>query len=354
MTQDSTPCAVCGTEPVAGASYCHRCGAPIGGEAAASWLGGEEAATEGSSGSEKAGAPIPGWDASSGAGLGAGASSGGSGGLGIGSVANAGGSTGLGIGDQAGADSRMGLNMDAGASSGSSAGLGTGAGGGASDEGLERAARGDYQVRIGDWMSRGWNVFTQGGGLFIGFTAIIWIFSLLVLSLVPVAIPLVVLLFPPISTGLLISALIVRRGGRLQFSDFWLGFNDFLPLFLAWLIYCALLFAGLLTCGVATLYLWVAYQFVYLLVVDRGLDFWDALEASRSAVTRHWFGLFAFAALLLLLNLVAFFMTFSLGILVTLPLTSCALVEAYADIFGVRGRLPGREASAARAVPARP
>ena len=203
------------------------------------------------------------------------------------------------------------------------------------DEGLGRAQRGEYETRIGDWMSRGWTVFTREGGLFIGFAAILWLVHW-------VAAPLLLILGPMLLAGILLAALIARRGEKVEFSDFWLGFNDFLPLLLAWVVSCALMILGFCTLGILTVYLWVGYQFVYLLILDRGLDFWVALESSRRAVHRHWFGLLAFAVLLFLINLVAYVMTLSLGVLVSLPLTSCALVEAYADIFGVRGRIPGR------------
>lgn len=199
------------------------------------------------------------------------------------------------------------------------------------DPGLERALRGDYNVRIGDWMSRAWTVFTRDGGLFIAFAAIGWLIFW-------VAAPLLIIFFPLMVSGHLTAALKVRSGERLRFSDFWLPFNDFLPLLLAWLVSAALMFAGLLTCGIVTIYLWVAYQFVYLLILDRRMDFWEALETSRRATSNlNWPALFVFALLMLAVNLVAVFVTFSIGIIVSLPLTSCVLVEAYADIFGVRG-----------------
>ncbi len=202
------------------------------------------------------------------------------------------------------------------------------------DEGLARALSGAYPINIGDWMSRGWTVFTQAGGLFIAFGAVIWLLHTF-------ASPLLLVLGPVLSAGFLVAALIVRRGGTLQFSDFWLPFNDFIPIFLVWIVSAAFILLGLLTCGIVTIWLYVGYQFAYLLVVDRKLDFWEALEASRKAVQKQWLALFAFALLLFGINLVAYIGTLTLGIVVSLPLTACALVEAYADIYGIRGGMPG-------------
>ena len=79
-----------------------------------------------------------------------------------------------------------------------------------------------------------------------------------------------------------------------------------------------------------------------ILILDRRMDFWEALEASRKASTKHWLGLFFFSSVVFLLNLVAFLATLSLGLIVTIPFTCCVMVEAYAEIFGVRGGRPGK------------
>jgi len=205
---------------------------------------------------------------------------------------------------------------------------------------------------MGEWLSRGWSVFTREGGLFLAFSGIGWLFWIIT-CLVPHAFLLLFLLMPFLSAGFMSAALIARRGERLQFSDFWLPFQDFLPLLLANLVSWALLFAGLCTCGIVTVYLWVAYQFVFVLILDRRLDFWDALESSRKASTRQWFGIFAFSVVLLLINLAGIAMC-GVGIIVTFPLTACALVEAYADIFGDRGGLLGRRAPARIPAPSAP
>lgn len=215
----------------------------------------------------------------------------------------------------------------------------------APDDGLARALGGGYSIRMGEWLSRGWSVFTREGGLFLAFAAIGWVFWMVTCVFVHLAWPVLLLAMPLLSAGFMTAALIARRGERLQFSDFGLPFQDFLALLLANLVSWALLLAGLCTCGIVTIYLWVGYQFAYLLILDRGLDFWDALECSRRVATRQWFGIFAFSLILFLINLAGVAMC-GVGIIVTFPLTVCALVEAYADIFGVRGGLRGRRSPA--------
>jgi hypothetical protein len=84
------------------------------------------------------------------------------------------------------------------------------------------------------------------------------------------------------------------------------------------------------------IYLLVAWHlFTPLLILDKGLDFWQALECSRRVVTRHWWtcgALFLLAVLAVAAGLLACLV----GVLVTLPLATAAVVVAYEDVFGAR------------------
>jgi uncharacterized membrane protein len=81
------------------------------------------------------------------------------------------------------------------------------------------------------------------------------------------------------------------------------------------------------------IYLAVAYLFAACLVIDRRLDFWPAMELSRRSVNPLWFGIFTFILLLVVVNLLGGLLL-GLGLLVTVPLSYCALTAAYADLFG--------------------
>src|SRR5436853_638148 len=49
------------------------------------------------------------------------------------------------------------------------------------------------------------------------------------------------------------------------------------------------------------IYLLVAYTFSYLLIVDRRMGVWQALEGSRRVVNKHWWGVFGLTLVMLLL-----------------------------------------------------
>jgi len=83
---------------------------------------------------------------------------------------------------------------------------------------------------------------------------------------------------------------------------------------------------------IPVLYLSVGWMFASMLVIDRGLEFWDAMELSRKVVSRHWFKLFFLAIVAGLIGISGMIVLF-VGLLVTLPIMFVALVCAYETMF---------------------
>lgn len=81
------------------------------------------------------------------------------------------------------------------------------------------------------------------------------------------------------------------------------------------------------------IYLSVAYQFSYALVIDRGFNFWAALEISRRTITAQWW-----RVLLLTLLVIPFFVVGILclvvGIFAAVVLVQGAMLYAYEDLCG--------------------
>ncbi len=82
-------------------------------------------------------------------------------------------------------------------------------------------------------------------------------------------------------------------------------------------------------------YLFVSWWFARVLVIDKGLDFWPALELSRKVVTRHWLKI-----MLLMLANAAVGLTgillLGVGLLLTLPVGVAANLAAYEVLFGTQ------------------
>jgi predicted Ser/Thr protein kinase/uncharacterized membrane protein len=121
------------------------------------------------------------------------------------------------------------------------------------------------------------------------------------------------------------------------------GFSKrFLHLFLASFVTSLLVVLGFLCLILPGIYLLVAYVFALPLVMDKGLDFWPAMELSRKIVSRHWWKFFGFGLILLGLCL-AGFIALIVGALIAAPIAMASLMYAYEDIFNAAAQ-PASEA----------
>lgn len=93
------------------------------------------------------------------------------------------------------------------------------------------------------------------------------------------------------------------RGETTELGDAFSGFTVcFVQLMLATIV-CTLLTIVAFVCLILPgIYVAVCWIFTYALVRDKGLEFWDAMELGRRAITRQWFRVFGF---LLLVGLMA-------------------------------------------------
>jgi hypothetical protein len=86
---------------------------------------------------------------------------------------------------------------------------------------------------------------------------------------------------------------------------------------------------------VPLLYIAVSYTFTQMLIIDRRLGFWQAMEMSRKVVTKRWFSVFGLVIVAGLLNTLGV-LALMVGLLVTIPLSHLTLAVAYKNIFGLQ------------------
>ena len=86
--------------------------------------------------------------------------------------------------------------------------------------------------------------------------------------------------------------------------------------------------AGFTALVIPGIYLAVAYSFAPLLILDKGLSPWAAMEVSRKVVSAHWFTLLAILVVGGLLT-VAGIVALGVGLFVATPIVMGALVSAY-------------------------
>ena len=198
-------------------------------------------------------------------------------------------------------------------------------------------ARSQEPLPLGDYFKTGWGLFKQYHLGFLGFCLLYFVIQL-VLNSIPVVgqVASFAVSTPLIIGNFMVAAKLLHRQTP-EFRDFFAGFQYFLPLLLLTLVAGLFIGIGMVLLIIPGVYLAVAYMFASYLVIDRGLDFWPAMELSRHTVTPRWFGYFAFVLLLVLLNLGGA-LALGVGLLVTIPVSMCAVTAAYADLFGFQSK----------------
>lgn len=206
----------------------------------------------------------------------------------------------------------------------------------------------DYEVKISQYFSRGWEIFKDYAWGFILFTLLYFAIVGLLSFFLPSPLGarpgdgeafsggniVANILSPILGVGYYCVALQIARCRPKSFSDFFGGFNKFVPVFLTALVSGLLIGLGLVLLVLPGIYLAVSYMFAQLFVVDKSLGFWSAMETSRRLITKKWFS-FLGLGLLMFLLILAGLLFFGVGVLVTFPLGSCVLTAAYEDIVGL-------------------
>ncbi len=128
----------------------------------------------------------------------------------------------------------------------------------------------------------------------------------------------------------------IRRAADqpISFNEIFSHFGRTVPLIITAVVMMLLIYLGMLLLLLPGIYLAVAYLLAIPLVVERGLSPWQALEASRKAISQHWFKVFG---LFLLLGVIVILSAIPLGIglVWSIPLMVVAMGVLYRTIFGV-------------------
>ncbi|MFK7808590.1 MAG: BPSS1780 family membrane protein [Saprospiraceae bacterium] len=216
-----------------------------------------------------------------------------------------------------------------------------------------------YDFDITKYISRGYRIFKEEMGLFVGYTVFF-----IVIAMFSSAIPIVgsmlfsLFLSPMLLVGYYIMANKIDRREPVEFSDFFKGFDFFKPIVLIALVSMVIsllcfspyfqsylvLMGGqpdaianlefspaMLLCFIPILYFAISWMWAPMLVVFEDMPFWDAMEMSRRLITRNWISVFVFYVLcgiLAGLGVIAF----CIGMFFTIPIFYCAIYASYADV----------------------
>jgi len=111
-------------------------------------------------------------------------------------------------------------------------------------------------------------------------------------------------------------------------------FPKMLPLFVTMLLIYIMVIIGFILFVLPGIYLMIAYYMAMPLVAEKGLSPWQAMEASRKAITHRWFSIFGFFITMLLIIVVSA-LPLGIGMIWTMPMMVIAFAILYRNMFGV-------------------
>lgn len=223
-----------------------------------------------------------------------------------------------------------------------------------------------YRFRMGDYISKGFELFGKNAGMFIGYTFVFMLISMLS-SVIPVIGPIVngFILSPALTVGFFLVAHKLNKGEGTAFEDFFKGFDRIGQLALATLLETLIIMGSLIPAFITlamvsgglerlmdinmfsappigsilliflliipAIYLGVAYSWTYMFIAFYGMPAWESMEMSRKMISKDWFTYFAFSIVLGLLAIVGFIALF-IGILVAIPIIYSAQYAAFSEV----------------------
>jgi len=229
--------------------------------------------------------------------------------------------------------------------------------------------------KYGEYIGKGFELFGKNAGNFAAFSLL----SVVIMSFAG-SIPFIgaissrYLLVPTLTAGFYIVAHQLNIGERTEFGDHFLGFQHLVRLALAGLAISLITTAATVPFLVANgnlinwswelkelgttfdfdvaietfpgfsawtfllflpmIYLGIAYSWTSQFIIFHHLSVWDAMEASRQLITKHWFVYFLFLITIILIGFGGL-AGLLVGVFFTYPIMLCINYAAFADLTGL-------------------
>lgn len=186
------------------------------------------------------------------------------------------------------------------------------------------------KLDLGAALGRGWELLKAHFWPLVGITFVMTIL-IAAANFIPIA---GLLLLGILAGGLQLYMLRKLRGEPVAFEDCFIGFSSMTgALIVASLLVTVFVVLGVFALILPAIYLAVAYQFVYLLILDHKLEFWPAMEVSRRVITANWFMMLLLIIVAALLSSLGLILV-GIGYVLTAPLFYATLVAAYEQLVG--------------------
>jgi len=136
----------------------------------------------------------------------------------------------------------------------------------------------------------------------------------------------------PILIGIMLLGVKRARDESLEIPSIFSYFGMAIPVILAYVAMTILLSLGFILLIIPGIYLAVSYAFTYTLIVDKGLDIWEAMELSRKTVTKQWFKFFGLSILSGIIIVISA-IPLGIGLVWSIPTTYIAYGLLYHRLF---------------------
>lgn len=187
-------------------------------------------------------------------------------------------------------------------------------------------------VNIAKWINEGWDLVFSNFWEFL----VISIIYVVVILAASSTILLALILAGPLTVGIYYVIFQKMRGNPIQIGDISKGFNFFVAAVLADILISIFVWIGFIFLIIPGIVISALYMFAFPLILEKNLDFWQAMETSRKVVQKN---LLEFSVFMFLMWVFLFvgLLLLGVGFLVALPITFAATAAAYRDVFGLKG-----------------
>jgi len=107
-----------------------------------------------------------------------------------------------------------------------------------------------------------------------------------------------------------------------------------IPIFLLYLLMMIMIVLGILLLVIPGIYLAIAYSMAVPLMIEKNMRLWEALETSRKAIHKCWFGVFGLYIVLGVILLVSI-IPLGIGLIWSMPFLFISMGIVYRSLFGV-------------------
>tara|TARA_B110000503_G_scaffold85373_1_gene129827 strand:+ start:64061 stop:64747 length:687 start_codon:yes stop_codon:yes gene_type:complete len=194
-------------------------------------------------------------------------------------------------------------------------------------------------------MSEAWHLKNDFKGTYCGATLIFMVASILLggaggfiahdSEMMNIIMQLIIIFVTyPLMAGVIMIAIKRSVGTLTTVSMVFDYYPKTIPIFLTYLLMMVMIAIGLILLVLPGIYLLIAYTLTLPLVVDRNLGPWEALEASRKALTPCWFRYFGLSLICSVLVAISA-IPLGIGLIWTLPFMGLAMAIVYRDVVGV-------------------